>query len=82
MSDFGYQATLIDETNNKPYTLIEAQNCVYHELAQTHPEICEFNIGLITTFLDQEVELMEYLAKGDCACRFKINTMKKYNGLH
>ncbi len=82
MSDLGYQATLIDETNNKPYTLIEAHNCVYHELAQTHPEICEFDIGLISTFLKQEVELTECLAKGGCACRFKINTMKKDNGLH
>ncbi len=82
MSDLGYQATLIDETNNKPYSLIEAQNCVYHELAQTHPEICEFDIGLMSTFLEQEVELTECLAKGGCACRFKINTVTKDNGLH
>jgi len=26
--------------------------------------------------------LTECLAKGGCACRFKINTMKKDNGLH
>ena len=82
MSDLGYQATLINETPKKPYTLIEAHNCVYHDLAQTHPEICEFDIGLMSTFLEQKVELTECLAKGGCACRFKINTIKKDNGLH
>lgn len=82
MSDLGYQATLTDTTPKRPYPLIEAHNCVYHDLAQTHPEICEFDIALMSTFLDQEVELIECLAKGGCACRFKINAMKKDDGLH
>jgi len=82
MTDLGYQANLINKSENNPHTMIEAHNCVYHELAQTHPEICEFDIGLISTFLKQELELTKCLAKGGCACRFKINTMKKDNGLH
>jgi predicted ArsR family transcriptional regulator len=82
MSDLGYQAALINESKNKPYTLIEAHNCVYHDLAQTHPEICEFDIGLISNFLDQEVEMTECLAKGGCACRFKVKTMKEHSKLH
>ncbi|MDP7537233.1 MAG: HTH domain-containing protein [Methylococcales bacterium] len=77
MTDLGYQANLINKSENNSHTMIEAHNCVYHELAQSHPEICEFDIGLMSTFLEQEVKLTECLAKGGCACRFKINTMKK-----
>jgi predicted ArsR family transcriptional regulator len=74
MTDLGYQANLINKSENNPHTMIEAHNCVYHDLAQSHPEICEFDIGLMSTFLEQEVKLTECLAKGGCACRFKIHT--------
>ncbi len=74
MTDLGYQARLIDDSENITHTIIEAHNCVYHDLAQAHPEVCEFDIGLISNFLEQKVELTECLAKGGCACRFKIHT--------
>ncbi len=71
MGDLGYQATK-KTTGNNDYT-IDACNCIYHDLAQKHDEICELDITLISTLLDREVELMECMAKDGHVCRFKIN---------
>ena len=51
---------------------IEACNCIYHDLAQIHEEICEFDKTLISTLLDKEIEHVECMAKGGAVCRFKI----------
>ncbi len=52
--------------------VIEACNCIYHDLAQKHEEICELDRTLIATLLAKEIEQVECMAKGGGACRFKI----------
>lgn len=61
MSDFG---------NNE--RVIEACNCIYHDLAQKHEEICEFDRALMSSLLDKGIEQEECMAKGGNVCRFKI----------
>ena len=51
---------------------IEAYNCVYHDLAQKHEEICEFDRTLISSILDTNIDHVECMAKGGIVCRFKI----------
>jgi predicted ArsR family transcriptional regulator len=51
---------------------IEACNCIYHDLAQKHEEICEFDRTLMSSLLDKDIEHVECLAKGGTVCRFKI----------
>lgn len=49
---------------------IKASNCVYHDLAQQYPELCEFDRALISTLLDKPVEQTECMAQKGYACRF------------
>ncbi len=71
MTDLGYQIKT-DDNRDLDNLSIQAHNCVYHDLAQKHNEICEFDLALMSTLLDQEVTLVTCMAKGDCACSFKI----------
>ncbi len=71
MQDLGFQASSSKTIRNSDY-VIKACNCIYHDLAQEHEEICEFDKALITTLLDKDVELVECMAKGGSLCSFKI----------
>lgn len=52
---------------------IEASNCVYHELAVTYPEICQFDIALISRLTGQDVHHAECMVRGGGVCRFKLS---------
>lgn len=71
MTGLGFQAKAVEDSNNGEL-LVEAVNCIYHDLAQTHEEICEFDKALLKALLSTEVELVECMAKGGHQCRFKI----------
>jgi len=68
LHNLGYQATT--QLHDGAMT-IDAVNCVFHDLAQEHTELCEFDRSLIRTLLDNPVEQIECMAKQGCACRFK-----------
>jgi DeoR family suf operon transcriptional repressor len=53
-------------------SVIRANNCIYHDLAQKYIEICAFDLALMSSLLDKEVKQLSCMAKGDCACRFRI----------
>lgn len=69
MTDFGFQVKM-DMESESPN--IQACNCIYHDLAQQHHEICEFDLALMSSLLDKEVEQLSCMAKGDCNCSFRI----------
>jgi DeoR family suf operon transcriptional repressor len=72
MTNLGFQvATDIEFETRK--SVIRANNCIYHDLAQKHNEICAFDLALMSSLLDKEVEQLSCMAKGDCACRFRIH---------
>lgn len=71
MTDLGFQVKVSAESAaDKPD--IKACNCVYHDLAQRHNEICEFDLALMSSLLNKEVEQLSCMAKGDCDCSFRI----------
>lgn len=63
----GYQANIEQQGDDITITAI---NCVFHDLAQQHTELCEFDRALIRSLLDKPVEQIECMAKAGCACRF------------
>lgn len=67
----GYQAEIEQQGNQVTITAI---NCVFHDLAQQHTELCEFDQTLIRSLLDKPVEQIECMAKQGCACRFVTHT--------
>ncbi|MFZ2448892.1 MAG: HTH domain-containing protein [Methylovulum miyakonense] len=71
MDQLGFQAKAIKDPDSNGQ-VIEACNCVYHDLAQKHEEVCEFDRTLISSLLESEIEHVECMAKGGAVCRFKI----------
>jgi DeoR family transcriptional regulator, suf operon transcriptional repressor len=72
MSNLGFQVQLKTNTETGE-SAIEARNCIYHDLAQKHSELCAFDLALMSSLLDKEVSQSSCMAKGDCHCHFKIN---------
>lgn len=71
MGELGFQVkTGIDSETGNPS--IHACNCIYHDLAQKHHEICEFDLALMSSLLDKKVEQLSCMAKDDCNCSFRV----------
>ena len=70
MEQLGYAAR---STGGTKAEAIEADNCVFHTLALTNPNICQFDLALLSTFTDSTVDHQACMAKGDNICRFKFN---------
>lgn len=77
MNMLAYDAELVEDSKND--YAIEAVNCVYHDLAESHPQVCQFDISLITTLTDSQITHEKCIQKGDDICRFCI---KKTNNNH
>jgi predicted ArsR family transcriptional regulator len=52
--------------------VISADNCVFHDLALKDPEVCHFDLALLSTFTDSRVDHQECMARGGGVCRFKF----------
>jgi len=71
MDSLGFKTTNLSDPDKQEH-VIEACNCIYHDLAQKHEEICEFDRTLMSSLLDKNIEHEECMAKGGAVCRFKI----------
>lgn len=71
MDSLGFQTKAARQQSGQ-YQEIEAFNCIYHDLAKKHEEICEFDRVLISTLLDKEIDHVECMSKGGAMCRFRI----------
>ena len=71
MDELGFKTKNAKDSDRNERT-IEACNCIYHDLAQKHEEICEFDKTLMSSLVDKDIELVECMAKGGAVCRFKI----------
>ncbi len=69
MAQLGFHTKALTNENDN---CIEACNCIYHDLAQKHEEICEFDRTLISSLLDKEIDHVECMATGGTVCRFNI----------
>ena len=71
LHNLGYQAHIEQQGET---VMITAINCVFHDLAQQHTELCEFDRALIGHLLDNPVQQVECMAKEGCSCRFVTQT--------
>jgi len=71
MTDLGFQVK-VDMESEAESPSMEAYNCIYHDLAQKHHEICAFDLAFMSSLLDKEVEQLSCMAKGDCNCSFRV----------
>ncbi|MEN3294593.1 MAG: hypothetical protein V7642_3846 [Burkholderiales bacterium] len=73
MEQMGY------DTGSTTDPAIEANNCVFHNLAMTNPEICTFDLALLSTFTESTVDHQECMARGGHVCRFKFGAKAAKN---
>jgi len=74
MEQLGYNAR---SSGNDKTELIEADNCVFHTLALSNPNICHFDLALLSEFTDSTVDHQECMAKGGNICRFKFGAKNR-----
>jgi predicted ArsR family transcriptional regulator len=70
MDELGYDAHTAKDVGGAP--TIEADNCIFHEVAMKNPEICHFDLALLSGFTGSKVELHECMARGGHVCRFRF----------
>ncbi len=71
MAELGFKAeAVVEEEGELP--VIQASNCVYHQLAQEFEEVCQLDIALLESLLDGNVSHEECMVRGGKVCKFKI----------
>lgn len=55
---------------------IEAFNCVFHDMARRHPEVCRFDLAFLEAAGGREVRHMECIVRGGACCRFRLGPRK------
>jgi len=68
MGSLGYEAKVAEDNERE----IEAQNCVFHQLAIKYPQICKFDLALLSNATGQHVEHRACMARGDTKCCFRF----------
>lgn len=66
MNTIGYESTVSSEQEQ----VISACNCVYHDLAKEIPEVCSFDLALLSRLSGQDIEHQECMVRGGNCCRF------------
>ncbi len=69
MQEIGYDARARSE-NGEP--VIEAHNCVFHKLAAKSPEVCSFDLAMLSACSGQAVVHASCMVRGGDACRFRF----------
>jgi predicted ArsR family transcriptional regulator len=70
MDELGYDARIGAMDAGAP--TIVADNCIFHELAMKNPEVCQFDLALLSGFSGSRAELTECMARGGHVCRFRF----------
>lgn len=70
LDQLGYDARRVKDVGGAP--AIEADNCVFHEIAMRDHAICQFDLALMSSYTGCRVELHECMAKGGHVCRFRF----------
>lgn len=70
MKAVGYEAEVFFRSGEAPQ--IVAHNCVFHQLTEAHPEICELDLALIASLGGGDVQHLECMLRGGQVCRFQL----------
>ncbi len=71
MAELGYESAPLEPPKEK-LPAIEATNCVFHNLAQRYPEVCFFDLAMMSKVVGSEVIHDECMVRGGHVCRFKF----------
>ena len=74
LQSLGYQAHAEPAPSDKELPVLTAHNCVYHDLAIKHPEVCAFDVALLEHLINRKVDQQECMAQGGHTCRFTFKS--------
>lgn len=60
---------------------VEAFNCVFHALAQQHPQVCKFDLAYLEAVSGRRIHHMECIVRGGNVCRFRIGADALHHGI-
>lgn len=72
LNELSYDAKL--QKSNANGTILEAHNCVYHSMAVAHPEVCEFDLEILSRVTNSKVQQQACIVKGGATCRFLLGS--------
>ncbi len=58
-------------TYDRSYEIIN-YNCVYRRVVDSHGDLCEFDMAVISRLLGQDVQCHQFMSQGSECCRFVI----------
>jgi predicted ArsR family transcriptional regulator len=68
MKQLGYEASV--SRSGHADNEIVARNCVFHQLAEHYPAVCQFDLAFMETAVGRRVEHRECMVRGGRVCRF------------
>ena len=71
MEGLGYSASNTGTDADTP--TIEASNCIFHTLAMKDPDICQFDLAMLSAYTGRRVDHQECMARGGNVCRFRFH---------
>ncbi|NOR68908.1 MAG: HTH domain-containing protein [Methylomarinum sp.] len=71
MQELGYDAYTVEGEPGQSQ-MIDAYNCVFHDLATNNEEVCELDLSLLSSLLDSKIEHVCCMTKGGKKCQFKV----------
>lgn len=78
MTKLGYHAHFHDaEKSSGTPPEIKAYNCVFHELATTHPSVCSLDVALIENASGSKIQHASCMVRGGSCCRFVMRGPKR-----
>lgn len=72
LSELGYEAEIVASQDKSEISKLEVSNCVFYHLANTCPEICDFDLSLLTSLTGKKVVQESCIASGGNLCCFGI----------
>ncbi len=70
MLELGYEAEATPRTDSGELE-IRAHNCVFHDLAAEHQEVCTLDLALISRLVGAPIDHIECVVRGGTCCRFR-----------
>ena len=72
LSELGYEAEMVPSKDKTEISKLEISNCVFQHLASSCPEICNFDLSLLSNLTGQKIEQQSCIARGGNTCSFGV----------
>lgn len=69
LDSLGYEAEVVEADGHAE---VAASNCVFHQLARAHPDVCRFDLAFMSAATGRPVQRTQCMLHGSPACRFRI----------